>query len=90
VADIAGPGRYNVAHGAVATARGIGASLSASLARIIVVKAGYSAAFLVLAAVAAEGLLLFWSMMPETRNGDFGGTAAEGTVIGTNPSDEIE
>ncbi|WP_262298125.1 MFS transporter [Microvirga sesbaniae] len=62
-----GTGRFNVAQGAVATAQGIGASLSTTLAGILVVKAGYSAAFLVLAGVAGAGLVLFWTMMPETR-----------------------
>jgi len=62
-----GTGRFNVAQGAVATAQRIGASLSTTLAGILVVKAGYSAAFLVLAGVAGAGLVLFWTMMPETR-----------------------
>jgi predicted MFS family arabinose efflux permease len=33
-----------------------------------VVSAGYNAAFLTLAGVAAVGLLLFWFAMPETRD----------------------
>ncbi|WP_201833719.1 MFS transporter [Microvirga zambiensis] len=68
VADLMeGTGRFNVAQGAVTTAQGIGASLSTTLAGILVVKAGYSAAFLVLAGIAGAGLLLFWAMMPETK-----------------------
>jgi hypothetical protein len=39
---------------------------SARLAGFIVVKAGYSAAFLTLAGIAGTGLLLFWLAMPET------------------------
>ena len=39
---------------------------SAPAAGIIVVKLGYSAAFLVLAAVAGAGLIGFTIMMPET------------------------
>jgi hypothetical protein len=67
VADLMeGTGRFNVALGAVLTAQGIGASLSTTLAGFIVVKAGYSAAFLTLAAIAAAGLALFWLAMPET------------------------
>jgi MFS family permease len=67
VADLMeGTGRFNVALGAVMTAQGIGASLSTTLAGFIVVKAGYSAAFLTLAVIAAAGLALFWSAMPET------------------------
>ena len=67
VADLTeGTGRFNVAQGAVMTAQGIGASLSATLAGLIVVKVGYSAAFLTLAAIAGAGLALFWLAMPET------------------------
>ncbi len=67
VADLMeGTGRFNVALGAVMTAQGIGASLSTTLAGLIVVKAGYSAAFLALAAIAGTGLALFWLAMPET------------------------
>ncbi len=43
-------GRFNVAQGAVITAQSIGAALSTTLAGLVVVKAGYSAAFLVLGA----------------------------------------
>jgi MFS family permease len=67
VADLMeGTGRFNVALGAVTTAQGIGASLSTALAGLIVVKAGYSAAFFTLAAIAGAGLALFWLAMPET------------------------
>ena len=71
VADLmAGTGRFNVALGAVMTAQGIGASLSTTAAGVIVVEAGYSAAFLTLAAIAGAALLLFWSAMPETWRPD--------------------
>jgi MFS family permease len=67
VADIMrGTGRYSAALGAVSTAQGIGAALSTTLAGIVVVHAGYGAAFLTLAAVATAGLLLFAFAMPET------------------------
>jgi len=67
VADLMeGTGRFNVALGALMTAQGIGAALSTTLAGLIVVKAGYSAAFLALAAIACAGLALFWYAMPET------------------------
>ena len=67
VADLMrGTGRFNVAQGAVITAQGIGAALSTTLAGLVVVGAGYSAAFLTLAGVAAVGLLLFFFAMPET------------------------
>src|ERR1700761_6572639 len=57
-------GRFNVAQGAVATAQGIGAALSTALAGIVVVKAGYSAAFLALGAVAAMGFIVFGLAFP--------------------------
>ncbi len=67
VADLMqGTGRFNLAQGAVITAQETGASLSMGLAGFVVVAAGYSAAFLVLAAIAAAGLALFWFAMPET------------------------
>ncbi|MEA2946599.1 MAG: hypothetical protein QOI40_1929 [Alphaproteobacteria bacterium] len=67
VADLMrGTGRFNVALGAIMTAQGVGAALSTTLAGVVVVHAGYSAAFLTLAACAAAGLLLFWLAMPET------------------------
>jgi MFS family permease len=67
VADLTrGTGRFNVAQGAVATAQGLGASLSATLAGLVIVSAGYSAAFLVLAAIAGVGFVLYLTLMPET------------------------
>jgi len=59
-------GRFNVAQGAVITAQSIGAALSTTLAGLVVVKAGYSAAFLTLGAVAALGLAVCWFALPET------------------------
>jgi MFS family permease len=68
VADLMrGTGRYNVAQGAILTAQGIGAALSTTLAGVVVVHAGYSAAFLTLAAVALAGALVFFVGMPETK-----------------------
>jgi MFS family permease len=66
-------GRFNVAQGAVRTAKGIGASLSTTIAGVIVILSGYSTAFLSLAVVAAVGAALFWLGMPETRG--MGGAA---------------
>ena len=69
IADLTwGTGRFNVTRGVVQAAQGVGAALSATLAGVIVVAAGYSAAFLTLAAIAAAGLLLFWLGMPETKD----------------------
>jgi len=67
VADLTrGTGRFNLAQGAVITAQGIGAALSTSLAGLVVVHAGFSAAFLVLAAIAGFGFLLYFFGMHET------------------------
>ena len=68
VADLTrGTGRFNVSLGAIATALGLGAALSATFAGLIVVMAGYSAAFLALAAIAGMGLLIYAAFMPETK-----------------------
>ena len=69
IADLTrGTGRFNLAQGAIATAVGIGASLSQVIAGGIAHRAGTNAAFLFLAAVAAVGLALFFFAMPETRD----------------------
>jgi MFS family permease len=68
VADVAfGSGHFNLAQGIVGTATGIGASLSTVLAGYVSDKLGSSTAFLGLAGVAALGLLVILTMMPETR-----------------------
>ena len=69
VADLTrGTGRFNVSQGAIATAQGVGAALSATLAGAVIVGAGYSAAFLVLGGIAAAGFLGYLFLMPETRD----------------------
>ena len=69
IADIMrGTGRYNLAQGAIATAHGIGASLSGLAAGAIVDHLGYSSAFLTLAAAAAAALTVFALEMPETAD----------------------
>jgi predicted MFS family arabinose efflux permease len=68
VADLTkGTGRFNVTRGAIATAQGIGASLSTAVAGWIARSAGYSGAFLALAAVAAIAFVVFSTLMPETK-----------------------
>jgi MFS family permease len=68
LADIMrGTGRYNVARGVVGTVQGIGGSLSNVVAGLIVVTAGYDAAFLTLAAVALTAFVVMLAAMPETR-----------------------
>jgi MFS family permease len=69
VADLMrGTGRFNVAQGAIITAQGVGAALSTTLAGLVVVHAGYSAAFITLGGVAAVGAVVFLFAMPETRD----------------------
>jgi MFS family permease len=63
-----GTGRFNVSLGALSTVFGLGAALSNGLAGLVVQQAGYSAAFLTLAAVAAMALVLLLLAMPETFN----------------------
>ncbi len=67
VADLTrGTGRFNVAQGAIITAQSMGAMLSTSLAGLIIITLGYSAAFLALGAIAAIAFIVYLLMMPET------------------------
>ncbi|WP_366869463.1 MFS transporter [Achromobacter mucicolens] len=61
-----GTGRFNASLGAVTTVFGIGAALSNGLAGVIVQHAGYSAAFLALAGIAALACVTLL-VLPETR-----------------------
>ncbi len=61
-----GTGHFNVSLGAISTVFGLGAALSNGLAGGVVQEAGYSAAFLTLAGVAAVALVLLLVAMPET------------------------
>ncbi|MFJ3523061.1 MFS transporter [Pseudomonas sp. NPDC090203] len=65
-----GTGRFNVSLGAISTVFGLGAALSNGLAGWVVEAAGYSAAFLTLAAIAAAAFLLLWLAVPETLSAD--------------------
>ena len=67
VADLTrGTNRYNLAQGAVATAQGVGASLSGLAAGIVVDRFGYAAAFLCSGAAACLALAALFLFMPET------------------------
>jgi predicted MFS family arabinose efflux permease len=67
IADLTrGTGRFNLAQGVIATAIGIGASLSQVSAGTIAHHYGFNAAFLFLATIATGGLILFMVFMPET------------------------
>ena len=69
IADIMrGTGRYNLAQGAIATTQGIGASISALAAGVVVDHFGYAVSFLALSAAAAVAFLVFFGFMPETRD----------------------
>jgi MFS family permease len=68
IADLTvGTGHFNVAQGAIATAQGIGAALSTSVAGAIVVGYGYGAAFVTLGLAAGLALTLLLALMPEPR-----------------------
>ena len=67
IADLTkGTGRFNAAQGAIATAQGIGAFLSNSVAGYLARSQGDNFAFLALTGIAAVGLVVFWVFMPET------------------------
>jgi MFS family permease len=67
LADIMrGTGRYNAARGVLGTVQGIGGSSSNVVAGLIVVTAGYGAAFLTLAAIALIAFVVILAAMPET------------------------
>jgi MFS family permease len=68
IADLTrGTGRFNLTQGAIATAVGIGASLSQTIAGSIAHHMGNDAGFLFLAAVAVVAFLILLFFMPETR-----------------------
>lgn len=61
-----GTGHFNIAQGAIATAQGIGAALSTSVAGAVVVGYGYGAAFVTLGLAAGLALALLLLLMPES------------------------
>ena len=61
-----GTGRFNVSLGALTAVWGVGAACSNILAGWMVVVAGYHAAFISLGIIAAAGLVLYATAMPET------------------------
>lgn len=67
IADLTkGTGSFNAAQGAIATAQGLGAFLSNSVAGYLAKNRGDDFTFLTLAGIAAVGLVVFWVFMPET------------------------
>jgi MFS family permease len=70
VADLTrGSGRFNAAQGAVATAQGLGATLSGLAVGVIVDHLGYAAAFAESALAAGAALAALLIAMPETKPG---------------------
>jgi MFS family permease len=68
LADLtSGAGHYNLSQGAIATIQGAAASISAWLAGLVVVRAGYSVAFLALAGIACIAFLTLLLGLLETR-----------------------
>lgn len=59
---------FGVSLGAIATMQGIGATVSNSLAGVVVEYAGFDVAFRVLGGIATCALLLLLGKMPETKN----------------------
>jgi len=68
-------GHFNVTQGAIITAQNIGAALSTTLAGLVVVNGGYSAASLTLGAVAAVGVGVCAFALTETRTDSDEGTS---------------
>jgi MFS family permease len=72
IADLTqGSGRFNVTLGAIATAVGIGAALSQTIAGAIVHHFTFNTGFLFLAAIAAAAFCILYFFMPETRERSF-------------------
>jgi MFS family permease len=68
VADVTrGSGHFNLGQGAVGTATGIGAALSATFAGYMTDRFGSGSAFAGLAITALTGLAVLWLLMPETK-----------------------
>lgn len=63
-----GTGRFNVSLGVISTFFGLGAALSPGLTGLVLQEAGYNAAFLTLAAIAAVAFVLLLLAMPETKD----------------------
>jgi MFS family permease len=69
IADLTrGSGRFNFTQGVIATAVGIGAALSQTIAGTIVHHGNYNIAFIFLAAIAGIALTILWIFMPETKS----------------------
>nr|WP_314872646.1 MFS transporter [uncultured Pseudomonas sp.] len=74
-----GTGRFNVSLGALTAVFSLGAALSPGIAGLVVQSAGYDAAFLTLAGIAAAAFVLVLVALPETSPR----SAATPTVVST-------
>lgn len=63
-----GSGLFNTTQGAIATAVGLGSSLSNAFAGGIVQRSSYNTAFLILAGIAVVAVGVLWAFVPETSN----------------------
>ncbi|MBV9703157.1 MAG: MFS transporter [Methylobacteriaceae bacterium] len=73
LADIMrGTGRYNLARGILSTVQGIGGSVSNGIAGMLVARAGYGPAFVVLSGAGAGALVLAFRQFVESRPAERG------------------
>ncbi len=77
-----GTGRFNVSLGALTTVFGLGAALSPGIAGLVVQSAGYDAAFLTLAGIAAVAFVLVWAAVPETMADNARSSVPSATPVG--------
>ena len=63
-----GSGLFNTTQGAIATAVGLGSSLSNVFAGFIVQQSGYNTAFLALTGIAIIAVTVVWFLVPETKS----------------------
>jgi predicted MFS family arabinose efflux permease len=63
-----GSGLFNTTQGAIATAVGLGASLSNAFAGGILLRSNYNTVFLVLSGIAVAAVAVLWFFVPETGN----------------------
>ncbi|QJD78526.1 MFS transporter [Spirosoma rhododendri] len=61
-----GSGLFNTTQGAIATAVGLGSSLSNAFAGSVVQRSSYNTAFLILAGIAVVAVGVLWAFVPET------------------------
>ncbi|MDO7850537.1 MFS transporter [Hymenobacter convexus] len=87
IADLTrGTGRFNFVQGAIATALGIGASLSTVGAGYLVQHFGYRVGFLALAAVAAVALAFFWFFVEESNPALATSEGSNASVVAPQPA----